>query len=141
MSQFARSAISSVRLAAAFRQYVASPLSLVRFSSAGPSAALASEQKKTKGAVAVNQLPPRPSPHEMGSNIARRLEEAKLRSSMGGGLGRVTSQHERNKLTARERIATLVDPGSFTEYDALVQHTCTDFGMEKQKVRSSVLYQ
>ena len=131
--------MSSVRLAIAGRQYVASPLSLVRFTSTSQSPTAAAASARTQGAKAANQLPPKASPHEMGSNIARRLEEAKLRSSMGGGLGRVTSQHERNKLTARERIAALVDSGSFTEYDALVQHTCTDFGMEKQKVRTRIL--
>jgi acetyl-CoA carboxylase carboxyltransferase component len=38
------------------------------------------------------------------------------------------------KLTARERVHLLCDPGSFVEYDMLVEHTCSDFGMEKQKV-------
>lgn len=38
------------------------------------------------------------------------------------------------KLSARERIDLLVDPGSFREYDMFVEHTCTDFGMDKNKV-------
>ncbi|CAM9877786.1 unnamed protein product, partial [Phaeothamnion confervicola] len=39
------------------------------------------------------------------------------------------SQHEKGKLTARERVALLLDPGSFREYDMLKTHRCTDFGM------------
>lgn len=38
------------------------------------------------------------------------------------------------KLSARERIELLVDTGSFREYDMFVEHTCTDFGMDKNKV-------
>lgn len=40
------------------------------------------------------------------------------------------------KLTARERVHVLCDAGSFTEYDQFMEHTCTDFGMENQKVNS-----
>ena len=39
------------------------------------------------------------------------------------------------KLSARERIELLVDGGSFREYDMFVEHTCTDFGMDKNKVK------
>ncbi len=42
-------------------------------------------------------------------------------------------QHQRGKLTARERVELLVDPESFTEYDTLKGHRCVDFGMEKEK--------
>jgi propionyl-CoA carboxylase beta chain len=52
----------------------------------------------------------------------------------GGGDERVAKQHAAGKLTARERIDTLLDPGSFEELDALVVHRCTDFGMETQKI-------
>ena len=44
---------------------------------------------------------------------------------------RIKAQHAKNKLTARERLSILLDQGSFVEYDQLVQHRCTDFGMEK----------
>ena len=40
------------------------------------------------------------------------------------------------KLTARERVSLLCDENSFTEYDAFVEHDCTDFGMEKNKVNN-----
>jgi len=53
---------------------------------------------------------------------------------MGGGDERVAKQHAVGKLTARERLETLLDPGSFEELDALVVHRCTDFGMETQQV-------
>jgi len=52
----------------------------------------------------------------------------------GGGDDRVAKQHAAGKLTARERIETLLDPGSFEELDALVVHRCNDFGMDAQRV-------
>jgi propionyl-CoA carboxylase beta chain len=60
----------------------------------------------------------------------RRRKEAAL---AGGGPERTERQHQAGKLTARERINLLFDPGSFTEMDMMVVHRCTDFGMEKQK--------
>ena len=56
-------------------------------------------------------------------------EEAKL----GGGAERIKSQHEKGKLTARERIELLVDEGSFDELDMFVKHRSSDFGLDKQK--------
>ena len=53
---------------------------------------------------------------------------------LGGGQARIDKQHKQNKLTARERIELLFDPGTFVEYDQLVTHRCTDFGMEKTKM-------
>ncbi|MFN0057492.1 MAG: acyl-CoA carboxylase subunit beta [Planctomycetota bacterium] len=61
----------------------------------------------------------------------RALRDAAL---AGGGEDKVRRQHERGKLTARERIAFLVDEGTFTESDSLVQHRCRDFGMESRRV-------
>jgi propionyl-CoA carboxylase beta chain len=52
----------------------------------------------------------------------------------GGGDERVAKQHAAGKLSARERLETLLDPGSFEELDALVVHRCTDFGMDAQRV-------
>ena len=49
------------------------------------------------------------------------LLERKARASLGGGQKRIESQHSRGKLTARERIEILVDPGSFEELDTLVR--------------------
>jgi len=53
---------------------------------------------------------------------------------MGGGQRRIDGQHKKGKLTARERIDVLLDPGSFEEWDTYVEHRCTDFGMEKQSI-------
>jgi len=52
----------------------------------------------------------------------------------GGGADRVEKQHQKGKLTARERIEKLLDEDSFVEIDAFVQHRCIDFGMEKQRI-------
>jgi propionyl-CoA carboxylase beta chain len=54
-------------------------------------------------------------------------------AELGGGADRIQKQHQAGKLTARERIDLLVDPGSFVELDKFVTHRCTDFGMEQQK--------
>jgi len=62
------------------------------------------------------------------------LRERLERARQGGGPQRIEKQHEAGKLTARERIELLVDPGTFDETDALVVHRCTDFGMEKKKI-------
>lgn len=51
----------------------------------------------------------------------------------GGGAQRVEKQHEKGKLTARERIGLLFDPGSFVEYGLFVEHRCTEFGMDAVK--------
>jgi propionyl-CoA carboxylase beta chain len=61
----------------------------------------------------------------------RRLREA---AQLGGGPEAIKKQHAKGKLTARERIDLLVDPGSFTEIDAFVTHRCVDFGMDKKKI-------
>ena len=66
--------------------------------------------------------------------FAQRLEKAQNEAIMGGGQARIDKQHANHKLTARERIELLFDKGSFIEYDQLVTHRCTDFGMEKQKI-------
>ncbi|HER26779.1 MAG TPA: acyl-CoA carboxylase subunit beta, partial [Rhodospirillales bacterium] len=47
---------------------------------------------------------------------------------------RIDTQHKKGKLTARERIDLLLDPGSFEEWDMFVEHRCDDFGMDKQKI-------
>jgi propionyl-CoA carboxylase beta chain len=61
--------------------------------------------------------------------------ESRLKAGReGGGPERLKAQHDAGKLTARERIELLVDPGSFEETDALVEHDCRDFGMEEKRV-------
>ncbi len=63
-----------------------------------------------------------------------RLDELNAKALLGGGADRIKKQHEGGKLTARERIDLLLDPGSFIELDRFVTHRCTDFGMDTQKV-------
>ena len=59
-------------------------------------------------------------------DLANRREQARR----GGGEKRIAKQHAQGKYTARERIAKILDPNSFEEYDAFVTHRCTDFGMD-----------
>ncbi|MFB3853480.1 MAG: acyl-CoA carboxylase subunit beta [Vicinamibacterales bacterium] len=60
---------------------------------------------------------------------ADRLAELERLAELGGGEERLRRQHESGKLTARERMDLLFDPGSFEEIDKLVTHRCRDFGM------------
>jgi propionyl-CoA carboxylase beta chain len=62
------------------------------------------------------------------------LEAKREQARLGGGQVRIDSQHAKGKLTARERIHVLLDEGSFEEYDMFVEHRCSDFGMEDQKI-------
>ncbi len=61
------------------------------------------------------------------------LKDKKALAQVGGGEKRIEKQHEKGKLTARERVFFLLDEGSFEEIGMLVTHRCTDFGMEKQR--------
>jgi propionyl-CoA carboxylase beta chain len=63
----------------------------------------------------------------------KKLQELRDRSLLGGGKERIDAQHQKGKLTARERIDLLVDPGTFTEIDRFVTHRCRDFGMDSEK--------
>ena len=62
------------------------------------------------------------------------LERLRQESEQGGGADRVQAQHDKGKLTARERLQLLLDPGSFVEQDRFVAHRSTDFGLADQKV-------
>jgi len=62
-----------------------------------------------------------------------RLRSLKEKARLGGGEARIKQQHDKGKLTARERIELLLDEGSLQELDMLVQHRSRDFGLEKQK--------
>ena len=68
------------------------------------------------------------------NDINRMLEERRQVARQGGGEKRIESQHARGKLTARERIDLLLDPGSFEEIDMFVEHDCHEFGMEERKI-------
>jgi propionyl-CoA carboxylase beta chain len=71
---------------------------------------------------------PDPDPHTTAGKIAG-LERRRHEAVHAGSQQAVAKQHERGKLTARERIDLLLDPGSFTEFDELARHRATDFGI------------
>ncbi len=64
----------------------------------------------------------------------KKLEAKIAEAQLGGGEKRIASQHEKGKLTARERIHFLMDEGTFEEMGMLVTHRSTEFGLDKQKV-------
>ena len=67
-------------------------------------------------------------------DMLKELERRRLAARQGGGQRRIEAQHAKGKLTARERVDALLDPGSFEEYDMFVEHRSIDFGMENQKI-------
>ena len=67
-------------------------------------------------------------------DMISRLDEKRAAAVNGGGERRIESQHAKGKLTARERIELFLDPDSFEEWDMFVEHGCTEFGMDKQKI-------
>ncbi|MGB3480404.1 MAG: acyl-CoA carboxylase subunit beta [bacterium] len=64
----------------------------------------------------------------------KHLEELDKQAQLGGGEKRIKAQHDKGKLTARERVDLLLDKGTFRETDKFVTHRCTDFGLEKNKI-------
>ena len=67
-------------------------------------------------------------------DIIQQLEKKRGEARQGGGVKRIAAQHAKGKLTARERIELLVDEGTFEEWDMFVEHRCSDFGMQNQKI-------
>ena len=67
-------------------------------------------------------------------NILERLEKKRDAARAGGGEARIEAQHRRGKLTARERLELLLDPGSFEEWDMFVEHRSHDFGIDQHKI-------
>ena len=67
-------------------------------------------------------------------DILDKLEAKRAAARLGGGQSRIEAQHAKGKLSARERIELLLDPGTFEEYDAFVEHRCADFDMAANKV-------
>jgi propionyl-CoA carboxylase beta chain len=67
-------------------------------------------------------------------DILERLEGRRAQARAGGGAKRTAAQHDRGKLTARERIALLLDRASFEEFDMFVEHRASEFGMASTKV-------
>jgi len=69
-----------------------------------------------------------------GLDPRQRLAALDEQAGLGGGRERIDKQHAEGKLTARERIEMLLDPGSFIELDRFKTHRCDDFGMERKKI-------
>jgi propionyl-CoA carboxylase beta chain len=65
---------------------------------------------------------------------SKRLQDKKALALEGGGKERYEKQHQKGKLSARERLEVLLDEGSFEEIGMFVEHRSTDFGMENQKI-------
>ncbi len=68
------------------------------------------------------------------SQVKAELIQRQAAARLGGGEQRIERQHAKGKLTARERLALLLDEGSFEEWDMLVEHRNTDFGMQEQRI-------
>ena len=69
----------------------------------------------------------------MSKNSIAYLRELREKAQLGGGPKRIEDQHKKGKLTARERLAILLDEGSFEEMDMFAEHRSVDFGLESQK--------
>ena len=70
----------------------------------------------------------------MPNEKLQELREKKAKIELGGGEKSIEKQHSKGKKTARERIETLLDDGSFIEIDTFVEHRCENFGMEKKRI-------
>ena len=67
-------------------------------------------------------------------NNSKQLAEKRAAAQLGGGEKRIALQHSKGKMTARERVAMLLDTDTFTELDQFVVHDCEDFGLAEKKV-------
>lgn len=68
----------------------------------------------------------------MKTETLQKLEQKRAQARIGGGQSRVVAQHEKGKLTARERLEVLLDPDSFEEMDMFVEHRSINFGMQEK---------
>jgi propionyl-CoA carboxylase beta chain len=75
-----------------------------------------------------------PRIEDIKKGIIHEVDVRRQQALLGGGANRLERQHAKGKLTARERLELLFDPGSFREYDMFVEHRCNDFGMEAEKI-------
>ena len=67
------------------------------------------------------------------------LYDKRREVEIGGGDEKISQQHEKGKMTARERINFLLDEGTFVELNPFISHRCNDFGMDQVKVLVKVL--
>src|SRR2546426_5172630 len=61
------------------------------------------------------------------------LQQKRAEAELGGGEERIKAQHDKGKMTARERLEVLLDPGSLVELDRFVTHRATDFGLADER--------
>ena len=64
-------------------------------------------------------------------DILQELEKKRAAARLGGGQKRIDAQHNKGKLSARERLELLLDEGTFEEWDMFVEHRCNDFRSEE----------
>ena len=69
-----------------------------------------------------------------GKDQISELKEIRQQAAMGGGEQRIKAQHDKGKMTARERVLTLLDEGSFQEIDALMTHRHQEFGLDEKQI-------
>jgi len=67
-------------------------------------------------------------------SVLEQLKAKREAARIGGGEKRIAAQHQKGKLTARERLDVLLDKDSFEEFDMFVEHDCTEFGMADRKI-------
>ncbi len=80
----------------------------------------------------MSSSPSSPDDVPLSLRVRDRILRTSERAKLGGGQRRIDAQHAKGKLTARERVQLLCDPGTFVEYDQFMEHTCRDFGMEEE---------
>src|ERR1041385_2395476 len=90
------------------------------------------QRRDRAGAEAEPDGAARPRKHTSEERIAD-LREMKAEAHVGGGTEAIERQHARGKLSARERLELLLDPGSFVETDMLVRHRLGTFGQDHQR--------
>ncbi|MFL5690683.1 MAG: acyl-CoA carboxylase subunit beta [Ktedonobacteraceae bacterium] len=85
--------------------------------------------------MTTSERTPQESPDLKGTQEkVEELRHLKAQAMLGGGVKRIEAQHKKGKLTARERLDLLLDPGTFNELDMFVTHRSTDFGLDDQKI-------
>ena len=68
------------------------------------------------------------------TTVIKHLDKMCSKALLGGGKRRIKKQHDKGRLTTRERLDILLDKGSFSEIDMFVQHRSSDFGMEENRI-------
>src|SRR5512137_791742 len=86
-----------------------------------------------RGRISIRWCRRRPTMGNTTRDDLATLRAMRSRGVLGGGQERIAQQHARGKLTARERLALLLDEGSFQELGALATHNVSEFGLDRQR--------